>query len=142
MPSVTCPECSTRQPVGAQAGGYACAGCGHDWRFVTCASCGGRFHAGPAVHSWTCPNCGQQQSAPISPASLLGELPRPALAGVAAILVALALIFAFTRGGGAPATTPTGSVSSNAAARSAALAALCNHVLQIQVLRVDALAQN
>ncbi len=142
MPSVTCPECSTRQPVGAQAGGYACAECGRDWRFVTCASCGGRFHAGPGVRSWTCPSCGQHQSAPISPAYLFGEIPRPAIAGVAAVLVALALIFALTRGGVTPAATSTGSASSSAAARSAARAALCAHVLQIQVLRVDALAQN
>ncbi len=77
MPSVTCPSCSTRQTVGAEAGGYTCSRCGRDWRFVGCASCGSRFHAGEGVRSWTCPNCGQTQSAARPPLPSLSRIPRP-----------------------------------------------------------------
>ena len=142
MPNVTCPSCSTRQPVSAEASGYTCAECGVAWRFVTCASCGSRFHARSHARSFVCPQCGTEQDLdvpirprlslfkgwpPVARSILIGYL----LVGLVALLIASAVVFALTRGGGTP--TPSHTTSADP------VNALCAHILDMQVLRVDAI---
>ena len=147
MPEVTCPACHTRQGIDPEASGYTCVSCGAEWDFVACSSCGSRFHASPDAPGWRCPNCGTENARPHarrdaafagSDGPLGGN--RLLLLGAAGIILIAVLAWAFTRGGDddgtVAGTTPTASAS---VATGSANAALCDHLVDIQSLRFEAL---
>lgn len=72
MPSVSCPSCSTSQPIEASASSYVCTSCGKPWDLVACSSCGSRFHAKPGTTGWTCPTCGTPHGTAAPSASAAG----------------------------------------------------------------------
>ncbi len=125
MSEVTCPRCTTRQPIGAHAQGYTCVECGTEWVFATCDSCGDRFHMHPGTRAWTCPTCGTAHGAvpavPTRAAPAGRDQPRPTtgaaapdpattgrrsqppmgpILAVAGIVLVVAVAFLLTRGGG------------------------------------------
>lgn len=158
MSEVTCPRCTTRQPIGAHAEGYACVECGTEWVFATCDSCGDRFHMHPGTQAWTCPTCGTAHgSVPAVPTraasaaetagrATVASPPDPATTGrrsqppmgpilaVAGILLVVAVAFLLTRGGG-------GGNSGTPSASGDPVTALCVDLRDLQTPRVDALSR-
>ena len=133
--------------VEADLAGYTCQRCGTAWVFAACERCGSRFHTPPGTTTWTCPNCGFEHAPPPvehpAPAHVAPQPPPTerdarsarrrrlgaiALAGIAAVVIAS---FLFTRGGAAPAPSPTPD----------AVQMLCLHLRDLQTARVDALTR-
>jgi ribosomal protein L37AE/L43A len=136
MAEVTCPQCGTRQSIDPDAEAYRCVECAATWSFVRCTVCGERYHTRPGVRAWTCPNCGTPHgrnrrgisSAGISIPLILGAL----LAVGAVVAVAQAL-------GGDDADGRATPVSPSASAEP--LRRVCRHLVDVQLLRVDALGR-
>ena len=145
MPEVTCPSCRTRQAIDPDTSGYTCRSCGADWDFVTCTSCASRFHAAPDASTWRCPNCGTENTrshvrAAVSPVSELPIGPnRLMVLGAVGIIILALATWALTRGDdGGAAASPTPSASP---AVDSATTVLCDHLVDIQTLRFDAIGK-
>lgn len=136
MTEVTCPQCRTRQPIDPDAESYRCLACAASWNFVRCTVCGERYHTRPGTRAWTCPNCGTLHGRNRRGISRRG-VPLPMLiAGLLAIGGVVALAQAL--GGDDAPATPTGSPTTPI--RDPA-AAVCRDLVDVQILRVDALGR-
>ncbi len=143
MPEVTCPSCSTRQPIEAGSVEYSCAECGIDWRLVACGRCGKRFHARAGSTAWTCPSCGLEQEIISAERGRHPEYMRAPASGrparlamlAAGIVIVVLGSFLLTRGGGE--ASPTGDASGGDI-----LATACAHKLGIGEIRYDAFLRN
>ena len=136
MPEVTCPACATRQQIDPAAIGYACVSCGAEWDFVTCDSCGERFHARPDAAAWTCPSCGNENLRHHARAGRGLGPNRTMLLGAVGVVVIALVTFLLMRGGDDPDPGATTSPSTASAEE-----ALCTHLVDLQVLRFDALGR-
>ena len=136
MAEVTCPQCDSRQPVDPDAEGYRCAVCAASWRFVRCTVCGERFHTRPGTRAWTCPTCGTPHGRNRQGISRVG-LPIPLLFGALLAVGAVVALAQALGDDGADGTPVPGSPSSTAAS----LRKVCRHLVDVQLLREDALAR-
>ena len=139
MAEVTCPQCQTRQEIDEEAEGYRCLVCAGTWSFVRCTVCGERFHTRPGTRAWTCPNCGTPHGRNRQGTSRVG-LPVPLLIVGAIVAIGAVVFLAQTLGAddAVPARTP--SPSSPAAVGDAANK-VCRDLVDVQLLRVDALGR-
>jgi hypothetical protein len=137
MTEVTCPQCQTRQEIDPDADGYRCIVCAATWGFVRCTVCGERYHTRPGTRAWTCPNCGTPHGRNRRGISRVG-VPLPLLLG-AIIAIGAVVALALTLGGGdgaAPSPTPSSPTSTVAPLRK-----VCRDLVDVQLLRVDALGK-
>jgi hypothetical protein len=135
MAEVTCPQCRTRQSIDQDASTYRCIACAATWTFVRCTVCGERFHTRPGTRAWTCPNCGTPHGRNRRGISRRGA-PIPLLiGGLLAVVVVAAL--ALTLGGDETARSPSPSPPTIADPANE----VCRDVVDVQVLRVDALGR-
>lgn len=140
MAEVTCPQCQTRQEIDEEADGYRCIVCAGTWSFVRCTVCGERFHTRPGTRAWTCPNCGTPHGRNRRGTSRVG-LPLPLLI-VGAVVGIGAVVFLAQALGADDAAPPTRSPSpSSPAAAGDPSNKVCRDLVDVQLLRVDALGR-
>lgn len=136
MAEVTCPQCNSRQPIDPDAEGYRCIVCAASWSFVRCTVCGERFHTRPGTRAWTCPTCGTPHGRNRRGTSRVG-LPIPLLVGA---VLALGAVVALARALGDDGADGT-PVHTSPGLSAAPLGRVCRHLVDVQLLREDALAR-
>lgn len=139
MPEVTCPQCQTRQEIDEEADGYRCIVCAGTWSFVRCTVCGERFHTRPGTRAWTCPTCGTPHGRNRRGTSRVG-LPLPLLIVGSIVAIGTVVFLAQALGADDAVPTQTPSPSSPAAAGDPANE-VCRDLVDVQLLRVDALGR-
>jgi ssDNA-binding Zn-finger/Zn-ribbon topoisomerase 1 len=137
MAEVTCPQCRTRKEIDPDADGYRCLVCAGTWSFVRCTVCGERYHTRPGTRAWTCPNCGTPHGRSRRGISRTG-LSVPLMLGAIVAVVALVAL-AQALGGGDDASTSPSPSSPSAIANP--LNKVCRDLVDVQLLRVDALGR-
>ena len=137
MAEITCPQCQTRQEIDPDADGYRCIVCAGTWSFVRCTVCSERYHVRPGTRAWTCPNCGTPHGRNRRGISSAG-ISLPILVG-SILAIGAVIVLAQVLGGDDP-TTPTPSPSSPSAIAEPAMK-VCRDLVDVQLLRVDALGR-